>query len=165
MRLSFIACALLFAAAPAYAQDARQETDRAEQELRSSLAPAGVAVDRVAPDTIRLTMSDAITFDFDRAYVSPKFMPRLHDLARTLLLHPSMAVGVVGHTDAIGSDAYNQALSERRARAVSDALRDYDVSYERIVATGMGEMQPIDTNATDEGRARNRRVEITLKAK
>ncbi len=165
MRPLIFAIASLFVAAPVWAQDARQETDRAEQELRSSLAPAGVAVDRVAPDEIRLTMADAITFEFNRAYVNPKFLPHLRDLARTLNAHPSMAVAVVGHTDAIGSDAYNQELSERRADAVGEALRDFSVPYRRIVESGMGEMQPVASNATDEGRARNRRVEITLKTK
>jgi outer membrane protein OmpA-like peptidoglycan-associated protein len=183
MRSLLAAFVLLCAVAPAYAQEtppnsgpngnggpdtpagARAETDRAEQELRTRLAPAGVAVDRVAPDEIRLTMADAITFAFDRAYVSPKFKPHLADLARTLRDHPSMAVSIVGHTDAIGSDAYNQDLSERRAEAVSEVLRDDDVAYNRIIASGMGETEPIATNATEEGRARNRRVEITLKTK
>ena len=163
MRSLLLAAVLLFAGAPAFAQSGPSETDRAEQELRSSLAPAGGAVDRVAPDEIRLNMPSDITFDFDRANVRREFMPALRNLARTLRAHPAMAVGVVGHTDALGSDAYNQNLSERRARAVSIALEQYDVPDERIVATGMGEMAPIASNATEDGRAQNRRVEISLK--
>lgn len=165
MRSLVIAALFLIASGPAFAQTAPpSDTDRAEQDLRSSLAPAGVAVERVAPDEIRLTMPSDITFDFNRAEVSGKFLPRLRDLARTLEAHPALRIGIVGHTDAIGSDAYNQALSERRAHAVSIALEEYSVPDDRIIASGMGELQPIASNASQEGRALNRRVEITLKA-
>jgi outer membrane protein OmpA-like peptidoglycan-associated protein len=169
MRSLVIAALLLFATGPAFAQTAPQnaspsDTDRAEQDLRSSLAPSGVTVERVAPDEIRLTMPSDITFDFDRAEVSAKFLPRLRDLARTLEAHPALSVGIVGHTDTIGSDAYNQTLSERRARSVSIALEEYAVPDDRIIASGMGELRPIASNASEDGRALNRRVEITLKA-
>jgi outer membrane protein OmpA-like peptidoglycan-associated protein len=90
-------------------------------------------------------------------------MPRLRDLARTLARHPGVSVNIVGHADAIGSDAYNQELSERRARSVGAALIDYGVQWQRVEATGRGEWEPIATNATEWGRARNRRVEISIK--
>jgi outer membrane protein OmpA-like peptidoglycan-associated protein len=165
MRFLWIAAAFaLSAAAPAYAQTT-EEMNRAESALRSDLAPSGVAVERVAPDQILLRMPSDITFDFDRANVRREFIPRVRDLARTLNTYPSMSVGIVGHADALGSDAYNQELSERRAHSVGAALTDFGVTYRRINASGMGEMAPVDSNATEWGRARNRRVEIRLIAK
>ncbi|MGH6951672.1 MAG: OmpA family protein [Vitreimonas sp.] len=166
MRFAVLAFALLAAAfAPAFAQDA--DMDRAERELRDAMAPAasaGATVTRVAPDEIRVHMPSDITFDFNRAEVRYEFMPRIRDLARTLQGHPNVRVTVIGHADAIGSDAYNQELSERRARSVGAALIDDGVQWQRIDATGRGEWEPIATNATDWGRAQNRRVEIRVRS-
>lgn len=164
MRFLFLAAALFIAAnAPTQAQDT-QAVDRAESQLRRDLAPAGVSIERAAPDEIILRMPSDITFDFDRAHVRREFMPRVADLARTLLSHPGLSIGIVGHADALGSDDYNQDLSVRRARAVGAALMDFGVPYRRIEASGRGEWEPIDSNATEWGRARNRRVEVRLKA-
>jgi outer membrane protein OmpA-like peptidoglycan-associated protein len=96
--------------------------------------------------------------------VRREFMPRINDLARTLNSRPFISVQIIGHADALGSDAYNQELSERRAQAVGARLLDYGVPFSRIDATGRGEWEPIATNATEWGRARNRRVEIRLLA-
>jgi outer membrane protein OmpA-like peptidoglycan-associated protein len=165
MRCLIIAAALFTVATPAVAQDMQAEMSRAEDELRRDMAPAGVTVERIAPDEIRLVMPNDITFDFDRADVRREFMPRIDDLARTLTSRPFITVEIVGHADALGSDGYNQRLSERRARAVGARLLDYGVPFERIEASGRGEWEPIASNATDGGRARNRRVEIRLQAK
>ena len=108
-------------------------------------------------------MASDITFGFNSAAVKPQFLSHIGDLARTLNRYPNLAIAVVGHADAIGSDDYNQALSERRARSVGAVLMDDGVPYGRIVASGRGEWEPIATNATQWGRARNRRVEIHLK--
>jgi outer membrane protein OmpA-like peptidoglycan-associated protein len=161
MRLAILSFAFLVLAAPAFAQ--QSEMDRAESELRDSMAPAGVAVERVAPDEVRLVMPSDITFDFDRADVRYEFAPRIRDLANTLVRYPGMSVEIVGHADAVGSDAYNQALSERRAYSVGALLRRYGIDYGRIGAQGMGEWEPIASNATEWGRAQNRRVEIRIK--
>jgi outer membrane protein OmpA-like peptidoglycan-associated protein len=166
MRMLIVFAAFAFSAAtvPVFAQPAT-EMDRAESELRRDMAPAGVAIERVAPDEIRLSMPSDITFDFDRAQVRREFMPRINDLARTLVSYPGMSVQIIGHADARGSDSYNQELSERRARAVGARLLDYGVQYERIEASGRGEWEPIATNADEWGRARNRRVEIRISSK
>jgi len=163
MRPILIAAALLAFASAAVAQTP-QDMDRAEAELRSDMAPAGVVVERVAPDEIRLVMPSDITFDFDRAYVRREFLPRLSSLASTLRQHSGMTAEIVGHADAVGPDGYNQDLSERRARAVGSTLLEYGVSYSHLVARGMGEWQPIASNADEWGRAQNRRVEIRLLA-
>ena len=162
MRFAFLAFILAVLAGPAFAQES--EMDRAEQELRDTMAPAGVAVERAAPDELRLRMPSDITFAFNRADVRYEFMPRLRDLARTLSRYPGMSVEIIGHADAIGSDGYNQVLSERRAHSVGSALMEFGVSYARIGARGMGEWAPIASNDNEWGRAQNRRVEIRIKA-
>ncbi len=163
MRALLIAAALLLGA-PALAQDegVAAQMDRAERELRREMEPAGAAVERASPGEIVVRMPSDITFDFNQAYIRGEFMPRVHQVARILRESPSLYVSIVGHADAIGSDAYNQRLSERRAYAVGNALLDDGVRRRRIAASGMGELSPIDTNATEWGRARNRRVEIRV---
>jgi len=162
MRLAVLAFVLVAFAAPAWGQS---EMDAAEAEMRATLAPSGVAVERVAPDEVRLVMPSDITFDFDRADVRYEFVGRVQDLATTLRRYPSMSVTIVGHADATGSDGYNQRLSEQRAYSVSTLLTRYGVEYERIGASGMGEFAPIASNATEWGPAQNRRVEIRIKSK
>lgn len=164
MRSLLIAFALVAAsAAPAFAQEAQM--DRAERELRDAIAPsasAGATVERVSPTEVRVRMPSDITFDFNRANVRYEFTPQIRQLARTLARYPNMSVTIIGHADAIGSDDYNLRLSQRRARSVADALGDYGVGYRRIDTEGMGEFEPIATNANEWGRAQNRRVEIRV---
>jgi outer membrane protein OmpA-like peptidoglycan-associated protein len=165
MRVALLAFAFLAASvAPVLAQEA--EMDRAEREMRDALAPAasqGAVVERVSPNEVRVRMPSDITFDFNRADVRYEFMPRIADLARTLSRYPRMQVSIVGHADAIGSDDYNRRLSERRAWSVSEVLSQYGVDHYRVRTSGMGEWEPIATNATDWGRAQNRRVEISVR--
>jgi outer membrane protein OmpA-like peptidoglycan-associated protein len=165
LRFAVFAVALL-AAAPAFAQET--EMDRAESELRDAMAPAasaGASVERISPDEVRVRMPSDITFDFNRADLRYEFMPRIREVARSLSRHPNMGVTIVGHADAIGSDEYNLRLSERRARSVGDALTDFGVGYSRIDTRGMGEWEPVATNASDWGRAQNRRVEIRVRSR
>jgi outer membrane protein OmpA-like peptidoglycan-associated protein len=165
MRFAVLALAIFALATPALAQES--EMDRAEAELRDSMAPAasaGARVERVAPDEIRVRMPSDITFDFNRADVKYEFMPRIQDLARTLSRYPRTSIMIVGHADAIGSDQYNLALSQRRAEAVAAALLNNGVPYRRVDTRGMGEWEPVASNANEWGRAQNRRVEISIKA-
>jgi len=83
-------------------------------------------------------------------------------VAATLRRYPATYVDVVGHADAIGTDDYNQALSERRAATVADFLVDYDALPARLFVAGRGESEPVASNASIYGRAANRRVEIVL---
>lgn len=163
MRSLVLVALLVFSAAPAFAQEA--EMDRAERELRDTMAPsasAGASVERVSPTEVRVRMPSDITFDFNRANVRYEFTPQIRQLAQTLSRYPGMSVTIIGHADAIGSDDYNLRLSERRARSVADALTDYGVRHRRIDTDGMGEFEPIATNASEWGRAQNRRVEIRV---
>jgi len=135
--------------------------DRQEAELRQRMAGTGVEVVRQG-DNITLNMPGAITFDFDRSDIKPEFRPVLDNVARTLTEFNQTIVEVAGHTDSVGSDSYNQALSERRASAVASFLSSRGVMQQRMIIVGAGESRPIASNNTEAGRAQNRRVEITL---
>jgi outer membrane protein OmpA-like peptidoglycan-associated protein len=101
-------------------------------------------------------------FDFDKATLTAEGRRRVADAARTLKDHSSVRVSVDGYTDSIGSDAYNQALSERRARTVATHLEEEGISRSRMTVKGYGESRPIADNSTEAGRAKNRRVEIIV---
>jgi OOP family OmpA-OmpF porin len=101
-----------------------------------------------------------VNFAFDRAEIDSASAVVLDVAADTLKSCPNVAVRVEGHTDSIGTDAYNQGLSERRANTVRNYLIDRGVPASRLTAVGFGESQPIASNDTDEGRALNRRVEL-----
>jgi outer membrane protein OmpA-like peptidoglycan-associated protein len=103
-----------------------------------------------------------IVFDLDMASLRPDAR-RLLDLdAQILLDHPNLVVEVQGHTDSQADDDYNMDLSIRRAEAVRDYFVSKGVAPERLSTRGFGERQPIDTNATPEGRQRNRRIELLV---
>ena len=111
---------------------------------------------------LQVVMPSAILFQSSSASVSPAAHADLNVLARNLLEFPHSIVEVVGHTDNTGSAAYNRDLSHRRAQSVGSILIQGGVPPSRIRTTGRGFDQPIATNATPEGRAQNRRVEILI---
>lgn len=135
--------------------------DRQEAELRRSLAGTGVDVVREG-DNITLSMPGAITFGFDSAEVQPRFLSVLDTLSDTLNEYNQTVIEIAGHTDSTGSPEYNQGLSERRAAAVDSYLGNRGVLRDRTIVVGAGQAHPIASNATESGRAQNRRVEITL---
>ena len=111
----------------------------------------------------RLSLRDMIQFDFGRDTIRPESNHILDDIAAILANHPEIAlVRIEGHTDIVGSAAYNQGLSERRARAVLNALVARGVASSRLVSAGYGFTRPIATNDTALGRAKNRRVEFVI---
>ncbi len=136
--------------------------DRQQAELRRQLADSGVSVTRNG-DNIVLNMPSDVTFAVDQSDIQPQFFRVLDDVSRTLNAYPSTMIDVVGHADSSGPDDYNQALSERRAGSVAGYLVSRNVLRDRIYVAGMGERSPIASNATVEGRAQNRRVEIILR--
>ena len=135
--------------------------DRQERALRERMAGTGVGVVRQG-DNITLSMPGNITFAFNDASLQPQFYPVLNDVASTLAEYNQTVVEVAGHTDNVGSDAYNHELSVRRANSVAAYLSSHGVIQQRLITVGAGESRPIATNETDDGRAQNRRVEITL---
>jgi len=135
--------------------------DRQEAVLRQRMAGTGVEVNREG-DNITLNMPGNVTFAFNSSNLDPKFYPVLNNVAGTLTEYNQTVVEVAGHTDNVGSDAYNQTLSVQRASAVANYLQGKGVNRERLITTGAGESRPIASNDTEAGRAQNRRVEITL---
>jgi outer membrane protein OmpA-like peptidoglycan-associated protein len=106
---------------------------------------------------------DGIYFDFDRATIGPESRPALQGAAKILEDNPGISVEIQGHTDDRGSDAYNLRLSERRAQAVVNYLvENLGIKASRLTAKGYGESQPVADNATDDGRAINRRVDFVI---
>ncbi len=103
-----------------------------------------------------------VNFDFDKANIRPDAVPILEEAARTLKDESELTVAVDGYTDAVGSDAYNQRLSERRANAVKAYLEQLGVAGSRLTAKGFGKSDPVASNDTAEGRAQNRRVELVV---
>ena len=135
--------------------------DRQERELRQRTAGTDVQVIRQGDDLV-LNIPSGITFATDSAAVQPQFQRTLDQIAGTLAEYRETLVDVYGHTDSTGSDAYNQALSERRATSVADYLAGHGVQPQRIATRGYGESQPVASNDTDAGRAANRRVEVKI---
>ena len=135
--------------------------NKQEEKLRQQTAGTGIEVSRQG-DQIALIMPSNITFAVNSAEIQPGFKNSLNEVAATLMEYPSTAVDIIGHASSDGDDAYNQALSERRAAAVQSYLVSQGLRPIRISAIGMGERQPIADNATAAGRAANRRVEILL---
>lgn len=135
--------------------------DRQEAELRRQTAGTGVDVYR-AGDELVLRMPSGITFPVDRYDIQPQFQSTLNQVSQTLASYNQTYIDVLGHTDSTGSDAYNQALSDRRAQAVASYLSAHGVERARIGIRGYGETQPIASNETEAGRAENRRVEIKV---
>lgn len=135
--------------------------DRQEAALRRDLQGSGVDVVRQG-DNITLNMPGNVTFAFDSSNLQTQFYPVLDNVAGTLTQYDQTVIEVAGHTDSVGSDAYNQKLSEQRANSVSRYLGSHGVSQQRMIVVGAGETRPIASNDTDAGRAQNRRVEITI---
>jgi len=104
-----------------------------------------------------------VHFDTDKSTLKPESIAILNAAVKTMGEHGTILVEVAGHTDSRASDAYNQALSERRARVVYDYLVNHGISADRMTWKGYGESSPIATNDTEEGMARNRRTELIVK--
>lgn len=104
-----------------------------------------------------------VLFDFNRATLRPEAQRELTSVVREMQDNPQLAAEVIGHTDAVGTDTYNLGLSRRRADAVRSYLVSQGIAANRIQTRGLGESQPVAPNDTAEGRARNRRVEVTLR--
>lgn len=112
---------------------------------------------------LQVILPEGILFATDSAAVSGPAQNDLYAVARNLNQYPNSRVEVVGHTDNTGAAAYNQDLSQRRAQSVAGILTAAGVAPGRVVAVGRGESQPVASNASEAGRAQNRRVEILIR--
>jgi outer membrane protein OmpA-like peptidoglycan-associated protein len=135
--------------------------DGQEAELRAQLQGTGVSVTRNG-DQIILNMPSNITFATDQDQVISGFYPTLNSVGLVLKKFNRTIVDVYGHTDSTGSDSHNFDLSQRRALSVANYLNGQGVDSRRFAVTGFGATRPVASNATSEGRAQNRRVEIQL---
>ena len=135
--------------------------DNQEAKLRERLRGSGVSVTRVGEDII-LNMPSNVTFATDSADLKPQFFETLNSVAIVLNEFNRTLVDVTGHTDSTGSADHNQRLSERRAGTVAEYLVSQGNNPQRFQVLGMGQNEPIASNATAEGRAQNRRVEIRI---
>jgi outer membrane protein OmpA-like peptidoglycan-associated protein len=136
--------------------------DRQERELRAIWNEQAATNDRItrAEDSIQMTIDSDTMFDTGSSTIYPGGRDRLMRVGQSLNRNPRTDIMVVGHTDDVGSDAMNQRLSEDRARAVANVLVNAGVDPARIRTRGDGESTPVATNASAEGRSRNRRVEV-----
>jgi outer membrane protein OmpA-like peptidoglycan-associated protein len=135
--------------------------DVQEAKLRQRLEGTGVSVTRVG-DNITLNMPSSITFALNSADLNGQFYSALEGVGVVLEEYNKTLIEVAGHTDSSGSDQYNQTLSQRRAQTVASYLTSQGVKSERLMTVGAGESHPIASNDTDQGRAANRRVELTI---
>lgn len=139
-------------------------TKRMEDKKRAmeqATQGTGIAVDRTPQNELKVNVPADFSFDVGRSAIKPSMRPVLDQFAQGL--DPTMRVRIVGHTDSTGSDAVNEPLSIDRAHSVRDYLVGRGVAAARIETLGRGEREPVADNASDAGRAKNRRVEIFLR--
>ena len=148
--------------APVEAGGATAYMEQETGDLRRQLEAQGVGVIRHGTKVVIILPSD-VTFAKASADIDGKFFPSFDTLAGILNQYPATYIDIVGYADASGTKAFNQALSEKRANATAGYLVDHKVKSERIYVAGRGENDAVAPNDTPEGRAKNRRVEITLR--
>jgi len=134
------------------------------QEEKLARIP-GTSVERVDRETLLVNFDSDILFAIDSSMLTSTSRSTLGDVASVITEYPKTAVVIQGHTDSTGTEAHNQALSERRAGAVQGFLEGQGVNQDRLASTGFGEGAPVASNMTIDGRRQNRRVNILLKAK
>ena len=135
--------------------------DRQQRELEQQLSGSGVGVKRQG-DNLVLIMPGDVTFDTNQSSIQGRFHAVLDDVATVFNRYDQSLVDIIGHADSDGSDSYNLDLSRRRAESVAAYLNQRGVDANRIYYEGRGESQPIASNATADGKAQNRRVEILI---
>ena len=170
----------LFAGLICYAQDGDEDADGVHDRrdtcpgtpANTPVNPNGCAI-KVYPEAVVqepvaaaqdeiIILSDKVLFDFDSANLTPAANDLLAQISNRLTDGTVIGVLVKGHTDSVGSDAYNEKLSKRRADSVAAFLVSQGVAADKVKTEGFGESQPVADNATDAGRAQNRRVEIVV---
>jgi len=137
------------------------QMDQQAKEIDQNVA--GATVERVG-EGIHVTFASGLLYDFNSDVVKPTAQTNLRELAKSLSKYPNSNLLIAGHTDSVGTDAYNQQLSERRAAAAAAYLVSQGVDRARIITRGLGEAEPVEPNTTEAGRQQNRRVEVAIYA-
>lgn len=138
-----------------------KKMDKQAEQIKNEVP--GATVERVG-EGIVVKFADNVLFGFDRSDLSATAQGNLDKLATVLKNNPDTDIEIQGHTDARGTDAYNQTLSEKRANSCAAYLKNKGVASSRITAKGYGKTAPVATNDTEEGRAQNRRVNFVISA-
>ncbi|HYC67040.1 OmpA family protein [Brevundimonas sp.] len=136
--------------------------DRQQRDLEAELSGSGVGVARQG-DNLVLRMPSDVTFASNQSSINPGFYATLDDVSAVLNRYDQSVVDIIGHADSDGADDYNLNLSRQRASSVAQYLVSRNVLPDRLYVDGRGESQPVATNATAEGKAQNRRVEILIR--
>jgi outer membrane protein OmpA-like peptidoglycan-associated protein len=137
------------------------QMDQQAKELSQNIK--GATVERVG-EGIQVTFASGLLFAFDSDSIQAAAGTNLRELASSLQKYPDSQLLIVGHTDNVGDDSYNQGLSQRRSNSAATYLATQGVARTRLAATGKGESEPVATNETDAGRQKNRRVEVAIYA-
>ena len=133
--------------------------DKQAEEMKAQVKD--VKIERV-DEGIDIRFDSALLFDFGKSTLRAETKTNLDKLGEILQKYPETNIIVEGDTDSVGSEEFNQKLSEQRAEAVANYLISINVSHKRLMTVGYGETRPTDTNLTEEGRQANRRVEIAI---
>jgi outer membrane protein OmpA-like peptidoglycan-associated protein len=131
-----------------------------EKNLANEIKLRQARIDKLPNDVVRITMTSDTGFNTNSTDIKPGFHSTLDKIADVVVRYGKTTLTVAGHTDDVGTSQYNQGLSERRARSVARYFESKRVQPVRMAIAGKGESMPIDSNATEGGRAANRRVEI-----
>lgn len=138
-----------------------RQMDQQAEELAESIP--GATVQRVG-EGIVVTFDSGLLFPYDSDVLVPAAQDNIRNLGASLQRYPETEVLIIGHTDAAGTDAYNQALSDRRANSAANLLASYSVPRDRIRTMGRGESDPVAENGSEAGMQQNRRVEVVIYA-
>ena len=145
------------AAVGRYMDDQKRDLEKnLSQEIKTHQA----RVDKLANNVVRITMTNQTAFDTNSTDIKPGFHTTMDKVADVVVRYNKTTLTVVGHTDDVGTNSYNQQLSERRAHSVANYLEAKHVNSMRLALAGKGETQPIASNTSESGRQANRRVEI-----
>ena len=136
-----------------------RQMDKQAEELAAEIP--GASVQRVG-EGIAVTFESGLLYPHNSTDLLPAGRDNLRNLAESLRAYPETEVLVVGHTDATGTDEYNQRLSQQRAQAAADVLSSFGVPRDRIQTAGRGESEPVSGNEDESGRQLNRRVEVAI---
>jgi outer membrane protein OmpA-like peptidoglycan-associated protein len=137
------------------------QMDKQAAELKQNIP--GAVVERVG-EGIQVTFDSGLLFDFDSDVVRTEARTNLRNLAASLDKYPGSELLIAGHTDSVGTDAYNLALSQRRSAAAVTYLTSQGVDRSRMTSRGLGETEPVAPNDSEAGRSKNRRVEVAIYA-
>ena len=131
-----------------------------EKNLAAEIQAGQAKVEKMPNDTVRITMTSQTAFDTNSTSIKPAFYSTLDKLADVVVRYNKTTLTVVGHTDNVGTDKYNEDLSQRRAHSVAQYFESKRVNSLRLATAGKGEKEPVASNANEAGRQLNRRVEI-----